>query len=355
MKILAAVDGSAHSEAALDALGSFKWAEGTEIVLFTVLKQAENAMPFGRKPVDQTPSAEVAASASQSLEKMAAQLQSKLRGCRVTFETAQGDPKSEILNGAKENAADMILMGSRGHRGMELMLLGSVSQAVLMQGQCPVVIVKSEATEAPNAAPSLASGFKNVLITLDNSPYSKAALAWAKTLNWPADTRFKLITVVNALTDSFTSAESAVRAGSLSREHDSLHAMARAELEEMAADFVDYVGPGRVTTQVGEGDPREVILHIAGAWGADLIVMGSHGRTGLTKLFLGSVSHAVAVHGYCSVAIVKGIVPKGQGVRQQTTGMFKLPDMKEIESRLPPIPNSSNRPDTPHVPPGGMG
>ncbi len=354
MKILAAVDGSTQSEAALDALGSFNWGGGTEIVLFTVLKGAESGLPFGRKGPDQTPSVDATASASQTLQNMAAQLQRKLPGCRVTFEIAHGDAKTEILNGAKANAADMILMGSRGHRGMELMLLGSVSQAVLMQGQCPVVIVKSETSEAPNSAPDLAHGFKNVLITVDNSPYSKAALAWAKTLNWPSDTRFKLITVVTALTDSFTSEESAVRAGSLTREHDSLHAIARSELDEMAAELNEIVGPGRLTTQVGEGDPREVILHTAAAWGADLIVMGSHGRTGLTKLFLGSVSHAVAVHGYCSVAIVKGIVPKGQSVRQQTTGMFKLPDMKEVERKLPPLTDPSNRPDSPHVPPGGM-
>ncbi len=354
MRILAAVDGSTQSEAALEALGSFKWAAGTEIVLFTVMKAAEIRLPFGRRAPDQASGADNKAFVSQSLQNMAAQLQQKLPGCRVSFEVAHGDAKTEILNGAKAHAADMILMGSRGHRGMELMLLGSVSQAVLMQGQCPVVIVKSEATEAPNSAPDLAHGFKNVLITVDNSPYSRAALMWAKTLEWPSDTRFKLITVVTPVTDAFALEENAARAGMIIREHDSLHAIARTELEEMATELVDIVGPGRVTTQVGEGDPREVILHTAGAWGADLIVMGSHGRTGLTKLFLGSVSHAVAVHGYCSVAIVKGIVPKGQGLRQQTTGMFKLPDMKEIELKLPPLPDTSNRPDSPHVPPGGM-
>lgn len=349
MKILAAIDGSAQSEAALDALGSFKWAAGTEIVLYTVLKPADSGLPFGRKATGDLPANAATASTNETLERMATELEQKLPGCRVTYRVAHGEAKGQILEGAKEKGADMILMGSRGHRGMELMLLGSVSQAVLMQGQCPVVIVKSEAE-----SPSLAAGFKNVLITVDNSPYSRAALNWVKTLTWPAETRFKLMTVVAPLTDSFTSAESAVSAGSLSREHDSLHAMARAELEEMAADLVNHVGQGKLTTQVGEGDPREVILHVAAAWGADLIVMGSHGRTGLTKLFLGSVSHAVAVHGYCSVAIIKGIVPKGQGVKQQTTGMFKMPEVKEVESKLPSLPDSSNRPDSPHVPPSGM-
>ena len=351
MKILAAIDGSFQSEAAIDALGSFKWTTGTEIILFTVLKAPDMGLAFGKKSGDQTQILkDMAASTAETLKGMASDLEKTLPGSRVTFQIAQGEAKGEILDAAKANAVDMIIMGSRGHKGMELILLGSVSQGVLMQAQCPVVIVKSEASAD---APNLQEGFKNVLLTVDNSPYSRAALAWVKTLKWSASTRFKLVTVVQPLTDSFASEESAVRATSLTRQHDSLHAMARTELEAMAQDLIESVGPGRVTTQVGEGDPRELILHVAASWSADLIVMGSHGRTGLTKLLLGSVSHAVAVHGYCSVAIVKGVVPKGQGAKQQQTGMFKVPEAKEINDRLPPpAPNSPS--DTPHIQPGGM-
>jgi nucleotide-binding universal stress UspA family protein len=355
MKILAAVDGSFQSEAAMSALAGFKWAGGTEIILFTVLKGAEFGLPFGRKNTQTAPTAENLAQTGESLKVMAATLESNLSGCRVRYLIAQGDPKNEILDAARDNAVDIILMGSRGHKGMDLILLGSVSQAVLMQAQCPVIIVKSDQAVEPN----LHLGFKNVLITVDNSPYSKAALNWAKNLKWPADTRFKLLTVVQPLTDSFASEESAVRANALTRQHDSLYAMARTTVEDMAQELIGEFGVGKVTTQVSEGDPREAILHVGGAWGADLIVMGSHGRTGLTKLFLGSVSHAVAVQGYCSVAIVKGIVPRGQGGQQQT-GMFKIPDQvpernrdSDEEPRVPPVPY--DRPDNgPHVPPGGM-
>ncbi len=350
MKILAAIDGSFQSEAAIDALVSFKWTGGTEIILFTVLKAPD--MGFGKKAGDQSQvMKEMAAATADTLKGMATDLEKTLPGSRVTFQIAQGEAKGEILEAAKANAVDMIIMGSRGHKGMELILLGSVSQGVLMQAQCPVVIVKSE---PDSDAPNLQEGFKNVLLTVDNSPYSRAALAWVKTLNWSASTRFKLVTVVQPLTDSFSSEESAVRATSITRQHDSLHAMARTELESMAQDLIDAVGPGRVTTQVGEGDARELILHVAANWSADLIVMGSHGRTGLTKLLLGSVSHAVAVHGYCSVAIVKGVVPKGQGAKQQQTGMFRVPESKEINDRLPPPPEPRPSNDMPHIQPGGM-
>ena len=60
-----------------------------------------------------------------------------------------------------------------------------------------------------------------------------------------------------------------------------------------------------VTTSVIIGDARNVILDVAGEWKADLIIVGSHGRTGLGRFFLGSVSEAVARHALCSVQIVR--------------------------------------------------
>ena len=59
------------------------------------------------------------------------------------------------------------------------------------------------------------------------------------------------------------------------------------------------------STSVREGDPKMVILDCATDWRADLIVVGSHGRKGLTRFVLGSVSEAVARHAHCSVAIVR--------------------------------------------------
>jgi nucleotide-binding universal stress UspA family protein len=61
----------------------------------------------------------------------------------------------------------------------------------------------------------------------------------------------------------------------------------------------------RVETRVGDGEPRSGILDIAAEWHADLIVLGSHGRTGLQRLLLGSVAETVARHARCSVMIVR--------------------------------------------------
>jgi nucleotide-binding universal stress UspA family protein len=53
------------------------------------------------------------------------------------------------------------------------------------------------------------------------------------------------------------------------------------------------------------GEPRAFILDEAKAWGADLIVLGSHGRHGLDRLLMGSVSESVALYAHCSVEVVR--------------------------------------------------
>lgn len=65
----------------------------------------------------------------------------------------------------------------------------------------------------------------------------------------------------------------------------------------------------KVTTAVGQGDPKSKIIDEAEKWKADLIVLGSHGRNALDRFLMGSVSEAVARHASCSVEIVR--IPKG--------------------------------------------
>jgi len=54
-----------------------------------------------------------------------------------------------------------------------------------------------------------------------------------------------------------------------------------------------------------KGSQRDRIVEESKAWGADLIVVGSHGRRGLTRYLLGSVSEAVAMHAHCSVEVIR--------------------------------------------------
>ena len=81
----------------------------------------------------------------------------------------------------------------------------------------------------------------------------------------------------------------------------------RAGPKEMAAQAARKLSSAgfRVTSLVSEGDARDVILKHSENWRADLIMVGSHGRTGLDRFLMGSVSEAVAHHARCSVEIVR--------------------------------------------------
>jgi nucleotide-binding universal stress UspA family protein len=76
------------------------------------------------------------------------------------------------------------------------------------------------------------------------------------------------------------------------------------ELVASAAERLRSVG-FEVSTSVREGDPKAVILDCATEWGSDLIIVGSHGRKGVARFVLGSVSEAVARYARCSVEIVR--------------------------------------------------
>jgi nucleotide-binding universal stress UspA family protein len=76
------------------------------------------------------------------------------------------------------------------------------------------------------------------------------------------------------------------------------------DLVKIAAERLRSAG-FEASTSVVEGDPKMVILDCATEWRADLIVVGSHGRKGVTRFLLGSVSEAVARHAHCSVEIAR--------------------------------------------------
>jgi nucleotide-binding universal stress UspA family protein len=88
----------------------------------------------------------------------------------------------------------------------------------------------------------------------------------------------------------------------------SAHDLRRAEAAGLVARTVDELkraGFHSTSSAVCPGDARQTILDQASAWGADVIVLGSHGRTGVTRVLLGSVSDSVSRHATCSVVIVR--------------------------------------------------
>ncbi len=141
-----------------------------------------------------------------------------------------------------------------------------------------------------------------ILLPVDDSKFSDAAVTSLIAQFRPKDTQVLVLHVVEPVTMSEPPQMSKGYSPELEDRLPEAHEIVdRVSITLSSAGFV-------VTTMVKIGDARSTILEEAEVWHADLIVLGSHGRTGLERFFLGSVSDAVARHAHCSVQIVR--VPK---------------------------------------------
>lgn len=141
-----------------------------------------------------------------------------------------------------------------------------------------------------------------VLIGVDGSAQADAAVEFVRNMKWPADASFSVVSaaylVVGTYTEPFT--PSGIDTGVWLAEMTKLG-------EEVVAKGARLLTEAGLKAQgrVVRGDPREALLEEARREGVNLIVVGSHGRTGLSKLMMGSVASHVVTHAGCSVLVVK--------------------------------------------------
>ena len=149
-----------------------------------------------------------------------------------------------------------------------------------------------------------------VLIGVDDSAHAETTLAFVRAMSWPANTEFVVASAVPPpfVPYSESYAPVAVDVGVWLKDLTQLH-------ECLATRGARRLADAGLHTQarVLEGDPREALLEETKKENADLVVVGSHGRTGLEKLLMGSVATHVVTHAPCSVLVVKRRVQGGRG------------------------------------------
>lgn len=142
-----------------------------------------------------------------------------------------------------------------------------------------------------------------ILLAIDGSPCSDAAVAEVSRRPWPPGSEVRLVTVDTPADPNL------LRSGTPSV-FDDIVAQQRAEaakhLNAAAAILRQNASDLSVTPILLEGHPAEIILAEAERWGADLIVVGSHGYGAFRRFFLGSTSTSIATNAHCSVEIVRG-------------------------------------------------
>ena len=141
-----------------------------------------------------------------------------------------------------------------------------------------------------------------ILLAVDESEYSAAAAEAVATRPWPSGTIVRVLTAVEPVVPP--AAELWYDAGgNIERAQQELTTRA----EQLAAGVAETLRASGLTveTAIRDGEPRSVIVDEARDWSADLIVIGSHGYTGLKRWLLGSIAQAVVTHAPCSVEVVR--------------------------------------------------
>jgi nucleotide-binding universal stress UspA family protein len=141
-----------------------------------------------------------------------------------------------------------------------------------------------------------------ILLAVDESKYSEAAIQAVLARSRPQDTEVRVLHVLEP-PSLLLGREMGGYDPELEVVWNALRGQAKALVEKTAAKL--RASGFNVTPALEEGDPKSKIIDVANEWKADLIVLGSHGRTGLERFLMGSVADSVARHAECSVEIVR--------------------------------------------------
>ncbi|MHB9073318.1 MAG: universal stress protein [Desulfobaccales bacterium] len=275
-KILVCTDGSPDSEGAIAAVLQLAQTTGSKIYLLEVLYflagyelQSPDAMMPPVVNLELMQAQETAVKERLERQKAEAAKQG------VTLETRTRTSSSAyegIMEEAQELKPDLIIMGRHGYTGLTRLLMGSTTARVIGHSPCHVLV-------APQGA---SLNFQRLLIATDGSPFSAAA--WQEAL---------------ALAQTMGSALIAVSVAPDDR--DIPAATQAVQNLEQAAQKQGLT----LDTMILTGRPDEAIVNAAIFKEASLIVVGSHGRTGLKRLLMGSVAERVIGQAKCPVLVVK--------------------------------------------------
>ncbi len=183
---------------------------------------------------------------------------------------------------------DMIIMGRHGHRTLGKRLLGSVSQALMHETPIPLLNVRGDCHTVP----------QRILVPVDFSDAGKPALDYALSIAEEAGAQLELLHVVekqfvpglympiyNPILKSFPELEDAL-------------------LQEMKGMVADSAMAPNTTCTVQQGNAASKIIDHAEASGADLVVLATHGLTGLDRFLIGSVAEKVMQSAECPVLLL---------------------------------------------------
>ncbi len=247
-------------------------------------------------PVNQQYLADLLKTASSQLVDLKGR--AERRGIPVTTRVATGIPSEEVIASAQVEDPDLIVVGTRGKTGLAHVLLGSTAERVIRGAPCPVMAVRMEPNDSEEASIlSKPITLERILVPVDFSDCSLDAVGYAVVVAQQAKASLILLHVLEPVSYSldFTLDQSQTR---------------RVEAETWTKRLEELVSSiqhptMQVTSQLRGGVPADSILDSAQTLLCDLIVMGTHGRRGISHTLSGSVAEAVLRKARCPVITVR--------------------------------------------------
>lgn len=289
-RILVATDFSTTARAGLDWAVEIAKQHDAQIQLIHAFLVPSRATDFIPSPPDFTEELQAAASArlneiTEGLAETKVSVHSELR---------LGVPSQVIQEAAEELAVDLIVMGTRGLTGFKHLLLGSTAQRVVQHAQHPVLTVHPDDVDRHRR-------IRTVLIPTDFSRDARQAFEAAIRLLGQEHAGARIVLVhVYHLPYEYTAY------GTIPTSIDYFKDVEGAAEERLASLSAEIASLGfEVQSFASEGYPPEVVIETAESVGADLIAMGTHGRTGLAHLVLGSTAERVVQRASCPVLTVR--------------------------------------------------
>jgi nucleotide-binding universal stress UspA family protein len=212
----------------------------------------------------------------------------------VSSEIVSGTPALMIETVARDEKCDITVLTPGHNQGVEIFFLGSVASKVVKHGPNTIVIGRDHTNGT--------SAERKILIAVDGSTQALDALDTCvpEFALGGSQTKIELIHVVN-VADALKLVSPieyiSIVENNLLLEGETFLADAQKKLADL--------GVHNVSCKLKEGDPASEIINYAKEISAQLIICGAKGRTAVQHFLLGSVSHRIAMHAPCSVAVVK--------------------------------------------------
>jgi nucleotide-binding universal stress UspA family protein len=214
-------------------------------------------------------------------------------GLTVETDLVRGTPALAIPDEARAWKPDLTVVGSRGQGALESALLGSVSSAVVDHADSPVLVARGDHVGsivlAEDGSPAGIAA-RDLLVRW--SPFAAIPVRVVGVVDMAAPWRSGIApTMFSAATDLYAE----------------LIASSRESFGQvMAAAVATLRAAGRTAeAELREGDPADQLVQAAHDVAGDLIVIGSRGHTGISRIVMGSVAHSVLLHAHCSVLVLK--------------------------------------------------